>query len=175
MKRHKMEVKILQGDSRYDIVDFVSEQYIANNLINPEDIDLVITSTILDKKSIPIAAIEENQIIAAACVNIDNKTAYVSSLASKSRAAVLGVFVEIGKIVLAKGVEKLTAIVHPKYAKFYSRVIGAKVSDKVFNVELVNNAPGVELELEINEENLAKLRGWKTRVIDDIRQTNREV
>jgi hypothetical protein len=105
---------------------------------------------------------------AAGCLVVRRNAARVTCLASVSPIAVLAIFEAIGDRLLSIGIVSLRAKVHPKYARFYQRVVGAEVSDRVRKVDFVGGAEGINIRLKVDREVLSKLHSWNTRVLGDV-------
>jgi len=144
-------------------VDFIAIRYVEANLLDPDKAN----DTIAARLSRPgrIVFVAGEPIKAAGCLVIRHKSARVTCLASVSPVAVIVIFEAIGERLLSLGIVSLRAKVHPKYARFYQRVIGAEVLDRVKKVDFVCGADGINIRLHVDREVLSKLHSWSTRVL----------
>lgn len=144
-------------------VDFIAGRYIETGLLDPATAADVITERLSRPGRIVFTAGDPIQ--AAGCLVVRRNAARVTCLASVSPAAVIAIFGAVGERLLSLGVVSLRAKVHPKYSRFYSRVIGAEVSECIRPVEAVGGADGVNIRLLVDRERLAKLYSWQSRVM----------
>lgn len=142
---------------------FIADRYVENGLLDSATALEIITSR-LTRPGRTVFVVGD-PIEAAGCLVIRRNSARVTCLASKSTSAVIAIFEAIGSTLLDRGIVSLRAKVHPKYTKFYQRVIGAEVSSRTKQVEAVGGADGVGIRLVLDREKVSRLHSWKTRVL----------
>lgn len=154
-----MEVRKLTRDEIEIAVEFVAAAYVESGLLDPATSRDVIRARMTRPSRMVFVA--GDPVSAAACLVIRHKCARVTCLASKSTAAVVSVFGAIGGELLSLGIVSMKAKVHPKYTKFYERVVGAEVSKNTRPVESVGGAAGVSIRLQVDPERLLKMHSWQ--------------
>lgn len=156
-----MEVRKL-GNEVELATEFVARTYVESGLLHQDSASRIIQDRLTRPGRIVFVAGDPVQ--AVACLVVRHKCARVTCLASQSHIAVASLFYAIGEELLQREIVSLKAKVHPKYTKFYTKIIGAEVSTKVRSVESVGGAEGVTIRLTIDKERLSQIHSWKRKL-----------